>query len=56
MKAEALMDSLASTLAEAQAERLGDTSRNVEADTLVDKLPETLGQTKAERLGHTLRM
>ena len=51
MKAEALVDTLADTLDEAEAVTIGDKSRNVEADTpLVRKantVLETLGGVEA---------
>ena len=48
------MDTLADTLAEAEAVTLGDTSTNVEADKLVETLAYTLGQTEAKRLGQKM--
>ena len=50
------MHTLADALEEAKAERLRDTSRNIEADTLVDAVADKLGETEAERLGLTLRV
>ena len=58
MKAEALVDTLADTLDEAEAVTIGDKSRNVEADTpLVRKantVLETLGGVEAIKLLYIL--
>ena len=45
MKAEALVDTLADTLDEAEAETLGDKSRNVGADTILVRKANTVLQT-----------
>lgn len=54
MKVEAILDTLAATLAKAKAETLGGTSKNVKAHTVVNNLKfnvaQAVPQTRGDRL------
>ena len=54
MEAETLVDTLADTLEQAEAERLNNTLGDVEMATLIDKMADTLVGRKARTLLETL--
>ena len=54
VEAEALVDTLADTLAEVEAETLGVTLGDVEAEALVDTLADTPAEVESETLGDAL--